>query len=185
MSIGNAKNLIFHLFEIEIKRSLNHCVESVQIRSFSWAEYRKIQTTKTPFLDTFHAVNLWARVGYPPLISSAYLSSFKETWKRRLLIVHNSSVIRQMGESHDGCYKETKHAKFSKKQTFLTPWYARVLIRGKKCSFLGLFFIILKSYGKIDNTCGCNYCSLSIVTQKHIINQKELLEIEMNWPQPT
>ena len=185
MSIGNAKNLIFHLFEIEIKRSLNHCVKSFQIGVFPGPNTGIYRLQKTPFLDTFHAVNLWARVGYPPLISSAYMSSFKETWKRRLFIVHNSLVIRQMGESHDGCYKETNHAKFSKKQTSLTPWYACVLIRGKKCSFLGLFFIILKSYGKIDNTCGCNYCSLSIVTQKHIINHKELFEIDMNWPQPT
>ena len=36
----------------------------------------------------------------------------------------------------------------------------------------GYFFIILMSYGKIDNSGGCNYCSLSIVTQKHIINHK-------------
>ena len=33
-----------------------HCVKSVQIRSFFWSEYRKIQTRKTPYLDTFHAV---------------------------------------------------------------------------------------------------------------------------------
>ena len=33
----------------------------------------------------------------------------------------NSSVIRQKGESQNGCFKNTKHAKFSEKQTFLTP----------------------------------------------------------------
>ena len=33
----------------------------------------------------------------------------------------NSSVIRQKGESQNGCYKKTKSAKCSKKQTFLTP----------------------------------------------------------------
>ena len=31
------------------------------------------------------------------------------------------SVIRQKGESQNGCFKKTKHAKFSEKQTFLTP----------------------------------------------------------------
>ena len=31
-----------------------------------------------------------------------------------------SSVIRQKGESQNGCFKETKHTKFSEKQTFLT-----------------------------------------------------------------
>ena len=31
------------------------------------------------------------------------------------------SVIRQKGESENGCFKRTKHFKFSEKQTFLTP----------------------------------------------------------------
>ena len=41
-------------------------------------------------------------------------------------------VIRQKGESQNGCFKTTKHAKFSEKRTFLNPWYAhvRVSIRG-------------------------------------------------------
>ena len=34
----------------------------------------------------------------------------------------SSSVIRQKGESQNGCYKKTKHDKFSEKQTFLTPF---------------------------------------------------------------
>ena len=37
-----------------------------------------------------------------------------------------SSVIRQKGESHNGCFKKTKNAKFSETRTFLTPWYAHV-----------------------------------------------------------
>ena len=32
-----------------------------------------------------------------------------------------SSVIRQKGESQNGCFKKAKHAKISEKQTFLTP----------------------------------------------------------------
>ena len=35
-----------------------------------------------------------------------------------------ASVIRQKSESQNGCFKKTKHAKFFKKRTFLTPWYA-------------------------------------------------------------
>ena len=38
---------------------------------------------------------------------------------------YKSSVIRQKGESQNGCFKKIKHAKFSKKQTFLPPWYTR------------------------------------------------------------
>ena len=33
----------------------------------------------------------------------------------------NSSVIRQMGESQNVCYKKSKQAKFSEKRLFLTP----------------------------------------------------------------
>ena len=33
-----------------------------------------------------------------------------------------SSVIREKGESQNGCFKKTKHVKFSEKRTFLSPW---------------------------------------------------------------
>ena len=33
---------------------------------------------------------------------------------------YKSSVKRRKGESQNGCYKKTNHAKFSKNQTFLT-----------------------------------------------------------------
>ena len=39
-----------------------------------------------------------------------------------------TSVIRQKGESQNGCLKKTKQAKFSKKRTLFTPWYAHVSI---------------------------------------------------------
>ena len=32
-----------------------------------------------------------------------------------------SPVIKEKGESRKGCFKKTKHAKFSEKQTFFTP----------------------------------------------------------------
>ena len=37
-----------------------------------------------------------------------------------------SSVIRQKGESQNGCSMKTKHVKFSEKRTFLTPDDAHV-----------------------------------------------------------
>ena len=39
---------------------------------------------------------------------------------------HNPSVIRQKGESQNRDKKKSEYAKFSEKQTFLTPWYAHV-----------------------------------------------------------
>ena len=40
-----------------------------------------------------------------------------------------TSVIRQKSESQNGGNKKAKHAKFSEKRTFLTPWYGHVLVR--------------------------------------------------------
>ena len=54
------------------------------------------------------------------------------SWKKEHLsecFVHSpkndgvySSVIWQKGESQNGCFKNSKHAKFSEKRTFLTPF---------------------------------------------------------------
>ena len=44
----------------------------------------------------------------------------------RLKTFFVSSVIRQKGESQNGCFKKTKYAKFPEKRTFLTNWYAHV-----------------------------------------------------------
>ena len=38
----------------------------------------------------------------------------------------NSSVVRQKGDSQNGCYKKTKPTKFSETQISLTPWYAHI-----------------------------------------------------------
>ena len=46
-----------------------------------------------------------------------YLISNKLRFEGRYFI---SSVIRQEGESQNGCFKKAKHAKISEKQTFLT-----------------------------------------------------------------
>ena len=51
------------------------------------------------------------------------------------------SVIRQKGKSQNGCFKKTKHVKFSEKQIFLTPWYTRVS-GGKKNLFFGKFDVL-------------------------------------------
>ena len=45
-----------------------------------------------------------------------------------------SLVIRRKGWSQNGCFKKTKQAKFSEKQIFLTPWYARAHLTFKGLS---------------------------------------------------
>ena len=54
---------------------------------------------------------------------------------------NNSSVIRQKGECRNESFKKTKHAKFSKNRTFLSPdMHTYVFVSGgKDCSFFGKF----------------------------------------------
>ena len=79
-----------------------------------------------PFVPTFHSFQplLIAKKGsilvaasflVPPLFFSFYLL-----------------LIRQKGESQNGCFKKTKHAKFSQKR----------ISGGKKCSFFGKFGVL-------------------------------------------
>ena len=61
---------------------------------------------------------------------------------------NNSLVIRQKGESQNGCFRKTRHAKFSEKRTFLTPWYARVHMKMEHWNLwiiLGLCIIFIIS----------------------------------------
>ena len=79
-----------------------------------------------------------------------------------------SSVIRQKGESQNGCFKKTKHAKFYEnyeKRTFLPPdMHTYVCVSGgKKCPFFRKFdvlcfletpvlrFVLLPYYRRNDN----------------------------------
>ena len=47
-------------------------------------------------------------------------------WRLRFPQIVGNKV---KGESQNGCFKKTKHAKFSEKRTFLIPWYAHVGVR--------------------------------------------------------
>ena len=54
------------------------------------------------------------------------------------------SVIRQKGESQNGCFKKAKHAKISKKKHFLPPdTHTYVCVSGgKTCLFFGNFGVL-------------------------------------------
>ena len=57
----------------------------------------------------------------------------------------SSSVIRQKGESRNGCFKKRKHGKFSEKRIFLTLIRTRTCVcvsGGKKCWFFGKFGVL-------------------------------------------
>ena len=58
-----------------------------------------------------------------PKIMRLGLDVTMKTTKNMGRLKFKSSVIRQKGQSQNGCYKKTKLTKFSNKETFLTPWY--------------------------------------------------------------
>ena len=61
------------------------------------------------FLQTSHSLWSWT-----------INQSSKTNWQLDGLNFVNLSVITQKGESENGCFKKTKHAKFSEKRQFLT-----------------------------------------------------------------
>ena len=67
------------------------------------------------------------------------------------------SVIRQKGESQNGGNKKAKHAKVSKKRTFLTPWYAHLRITdeftsGTSKSLIAIFMILKLVFSQLFGT---------------------------------
>ena len=87
----------------------------------------RIDDSITPFYNTIHRLLWW--VDKSEWIHFLFSSLFsRENWI--------SSVIRQKGESQNGCFKKTKHAKFSEERTFLTPWNARAYQGVRNVRFL-------------------------------------------------
>ena len=91
-----------------------------------------------------------------------------------------SSVMRQKGESQNGGNKKVKHAKFSKKRTFLTPWYAHVQgVRNIRFSGNLACFVFLKQsfwdspFRRITN--GVQFYTSNVLN--HLINHLT----SINW----
>ena len=57
---------------------------------------------------------------------------------KKIVQISITSVIRQKGESQNGCFKKTKHAKFSEKQIFLTAWYEHIRVRTRTYAYQGV-----------------------------------------------
>ena len=99
-------------------------------------QYAIVEHTKKTFINV-HNMKI-------DCIFNDYLS-LKNIIKLTILN-RNSSVIRQKGESQNWCFKETKHAKFSEKRTFVTPWCARTYqgVRNVRFSENLACFVFLK-----------------------------------------
>ena len=62
----------------------------------------------------------------------------------REMLMSKSPVIKQKGKSQKGCFKNTKHDKFSEKRTFLTLWCAYQGVRNVRFSKNLACFVFLK-----------------------------------------
>ena len=109
------------------KVSLNHGVKIPVFRVFSGFYFIVFELNKNIYSLNLHTKakygNIWTRT------DSEYI----------LFSYSKSSVTRQKEQSQNGCYKKTKHTKFSEKQAFLMYVHVRTCVcvsRGKK----GLFF---------------------------------------------
>ena len=100
-----------------LEPSFRNVLSTGGISFFSWLT-EPVQNFKTLQWASYFTLML------PSILSSLILTA-------NFLIVNNSSVIRQKGESRNRSKKKVKQSKFSKKWTFLTPWYAHVRVRIK------------------------------------------------------
>ena len=126
-----------------------HCVKSLQKRSFYdpySVQIREDTDQKNSVFGHFRrsvVVNLKIIMLIPRcskrlklklllwLLQNLFLPFQKNFTKDRWCC---SSVIKQKDESQNWCYKKTKHAKFSEKRTYLTPWYAQTRVRNVRFS---------------------------------------------------
>ena len=77
---------------------------------------------------------IWSHVLKKSLIKNFIFCAVSEQWFLKSAVCEVSMVIREKGESQNGCFKKTKHDKLSEKRTFH--------VRGKKCSFFGKFGVL-------------------------------------------
>ena len=80
--------------------------------------YCKSTSRESPFWFCFFSLFFYYTVNLP-IMSASYMQK--------------SSVIRQKGQSQNGCFKKTKHVEFSEKRTFFYP-----LIRTGTCAYQGV-----------------------------------------------
>ena len=94
-----------------------------QIRSFFWPAFSCIRTEygdlirKSPYSVLIQENTDQKKIRIWTVFTQLVNPTFGVAWPDKPTS-YKSSVIRQKGESQNGCYKKTKHAKFSEKRTF-------------------------------------------------------------------
>ena len=93
---------------------------------------REFQTTNTCTQGIIHnKINLINRIKRGSTVTQLELLTFS-TPTKKIKVTQIASVVRQKGESQNGCFKKTKHAKFSERTNISYP-----LIRARMCAYQG------------------------------------------------
>ena len=95
---------------------------NISFQSFVAHILKKILKTWLMIICDFYVKDT-AKVSLRPFLVTISCCNRKTVMKEWQYI---SSVTRQKDKSQNGCFKKTKHAKFSEKRTVLIPWYADV-----------------------------------------------------------
>ena len=107
------------------------CQDSFKCKKLCMGQTRLIwrePTNRVWQLEEVACFRTWAVIHSAALTFWRKKSLIMKLWFFQVLL---SSVISQKLESQKGCFKKRKHAKFSEKRRFLTPWYAHVRVRIK------------------------------------------------------
>ena len=104
---GSSSRILIGMFSFDCKASNSSLALTSSSSSTSppiSSPSKSLEISKSSFVDSSYA--------YSCLHSFTFKASFTSL---------NSSVIKQKGESKNGCFKKTKHAKFPKYEHFLPP----------------------------------------------------------------
>ena len=104
-------------------------------KSFDWKGESSNEELSFLVICTYFLISFHYCISYIFILSQYYFENFSKgphlyfSQISRLSLISlycKLSVIRETGKAQNGGHNKTKHAKFSEKQTFLTPWHAQV-----------------------------------------------------------
>ena len=106
--------------------TLSECKRIIQVEVEKQHLAKKLQKFNRlcTSYGTHRTCSIWKCIlrGFSPQISTDFNTNLKRLEKvvSQEGLTRKLSVRRQKDESQNGCFKKTKHAKFSEKRTFLT-----------------------------------------------------------------
>ena len=128
-------------FRENSRRLQGTCTDSKVINHFFWEWslskifFKKFEIFKNKVFTLGIKKFCLIYIAFTNIVSSYLEKHFKSLYEAIWMLRKSTTlptficpfaIIRQKGESQNGCFKKTKHAKLSENRTFLTPWYAHI-----------------------------------------------------------